>query len=557
MAETYEAAVVEEQRSVGLDFETAEQFSDWIQHRLLLSQHLFIFSEAYDSALITGVGSGKTAALVAKTILLSMMNPNNMGLIGRDTEKNLIDTTQKDFFEICPKDILLPGTRKGRNGKAVIKTVGAKPSTIVFRHFRQAQIGVKHLSGMNLGFYAVDQAEDVTEEEYDYPHTRLRRSNINSHRSFRILNAKGHDWNWQRSIQPAEDAHAQGNLNAIRKHKVRGYNDREVEVTEYWASPQSHAIVSYTHENFFLPPGYIESIEQNQSREYIQRYLYSSFDEWGGKIYKSFFPGSPHVIDPFKIPDDWPCVVSIDVGGDSPWAILTGRFDPHYGDCFITHEYYEPGVLIDDIAAYLSDKERSGIPDIFNPATRIIIDPENKPVVSEFQNKGLIVEIAKKHNKAGSIMRVAGYMQPKKGRTREIPGQEVGKNAIGVKVVEDAPHCWVFRTCENYIREHRGWMSARDPRTNLATDQPVDENDHTCDAQLYMLRIRPDVKDLPKNNPVLDRLRRAHYGSYAIYKQELEDREKPKRTYGSQLFGGEPSRIVSPGSTPEEWRRYL
>jgi len=309
---------------VGLDFETLSDAQRWVDEGSLLSQQLFHFSNAKDTTMFSGVGSGKTAALIVRSIFLAALNPHNMGLIGRDTETNLLETTQKDFFELCPAEILLPGTRKGRNGKAVIKTTG-KPSTIIFRYFKQSSAGVKHLSGINLGFAAADQAEDITKDEWGYVQTRLRRANIRFHPMFRILNPKGHDWNWKQCVQPAQKAFENGNLEAKRITTVPGYKGKPVDVAEYWADEDTYSIVTWTHENRYLPDGFIESIEKNETREYIQRYLYSSFDEWGGKVYKAFYSGSAHTIQPFRIPDDWPCIVSIDVGGDSPWAILTPR----------------------------------------------------------------------------------------------------------------------------------------------------------------------------------------------------------------------------------------
>ncbi|KKL26611.1 hypothetical protein LCGC14_2393540, partial [marine sediment metagenome] len=365
------------------EFDTFEEFTENIRgDKLLYSQRCFAFSQYPETLLASGVGSGKTYIMIIRAILLSFYNPDNFGLIGRDTETNLEGTTKKDFFEICPPGLIV-SEKKSEKLVKLRTSDPRKTSSIVFRHFLEVNTARHHFSGMNLGFYCADQLEDCEEAQWNYLQTRLRRKSVNRHYAFGIANTKGRDWIYYRFFAEA--------IKNGRKTvtEVPGLLGNTVEVEEYLtrANPESpvldrYAIRAPTAENVHLPPDYLERMLRNQSREYLERYVYASFDEWGGKIYKEFTEDGVHVIHPFHIPEKWPTICTIDIGGDTPWAAVTIRCDPLFGDLFITNEFYQPDTLTQNLVDWVRDAERSGIPDPrpFGPC-RYICDPANKAIM--------------------------------------------------------------------------------------------------------------------------------------------------------------------------------
>jgi hypothetical protein len=523
------------------DFEHFLQ--DQLKYKLLYSQHCLLYPEATDACIASGVGSGKTLLLSMKAAQLSYFNPGNEGLMGRDTATNLEATTKADFLALVGEIGLIENAKSGKENYVDLKTqeIG-KTSRVYFRHFLEVRPGSKHLSGMNLGFVCCDQIEDIDKTQWDYLETRMRRASVPVHVKFGIANTKGHDWVYKDYFEQAIKA---GDIKTTLRPGKLG---NPVEVREYFNRDEKGELIRYgiqapTEENIWLPDGYIERILRTQTREYIERYLYASFEEWGGKIYKEYGEDTAHNIHSFPIPPDWPTVVSIDVGGDSPWAILVNRIDPVSGDVFVTAEFYRPTVLVDDIMAWLRDSQQSHIPEPSNfNKTRYVCDPENKPVVLDFWRRGLMCEAARKGPKVPGILGVAGYMHPQAGRLKIIPAQPQPDGTLRAIEVENAPHLWVFKDrCPNFVREHCDWQWKRDVKTNLATNKPIDEEDHTCDALIYAIRVQPPVEELPDVKEEYERLRLIHYESYLEAKRVQTMKRGPEEqgAVGNEMLRGD------------------
>lgn len=486
------------------------------QANLLLSQRLYCYSSAFDTMLCAGVGSGKTRALIFRAWLLSWGIPGNHGLIFRDTETNLESSTKHDFFECLPPAAII----KIDKSKGMVRLKTCKPnsySEITFRHLVGSIPGRKHLAGMNLGWFAGDQMEDCPEEDVEYLATRLRLKAAEKRFRFGIMNSKGKEYNYKRYFKPAMD------LGWTRSTTVKGLNGKNVEIKEFWPKEGRYAILGPTEENIHLPLDFVENILANQTREYIERYLYASFEDWAGKIYKDFNIDSPHMIHSFPIPSDWPCAVSVDVGGDAPWAVIVSRIDPFTGDVIVCDELFAPGLVVYEIVSWL--KSCSYIPenrpkgDRPRQETRFIIDPANKVAMSEFSEQGVFFEAARKGPKLPGILRVGGYMRRKKNRSYTIPMQPRADGTWRALHVQDAPHIWVFRDrCPNWVREHDEWNWKRIGATQIPSNRPEEKDDHTCDSTIYLLRILPAVEELPKHNAAMDALRRLDPLSYKAAK---------------------------------------
>lgn len=511
------------------------------------SQTAFEKSGQFQTALAGGVGSGKTHSLIKRSILLSFLEADNEGVLTRYTATDLETTTKRQFFEECPSTLILH-YNKSENYVIIRSGQQDKPSRIWFRHIWEPRPDKKHLSGLNLGWIAGDQIEDWEEDRWNDLMARFRRQTVRRHYMFGILNPKGHNWCWAKWIKPAEEAKL---VETVLVPSVMG---GFVDSKRYRAAPGLLAIVAKTEENFFnrrcvnhprpkigcedcrlAAASYVTDMRRYNPEQWVRRMVDSSFEEWAGKIYPEYDEYTIHNIDPFHIPDEWKTVlVPIDCGGDSPWAIPVMRIDP-FGDVYVTNEYYQQSVLVREIAEWIKDRERSGIPD-WN-AARKIMDPENKLAMLEFAEHGLYCESARKADKLAGIYQVAGYLHRVPGRVKAIPGQRLPDGTIGTLVVQAAPRLWVFKTCTNWRREHSAWQWKRDLRTGAPTDKPEDKDDHCADATLYGLRVRPPVEKLPELDPQLEALRRFDQASYreAMYRDGLAGKGQPAQGMGEMF----------------------
>jgi hypothetical protein len=507
-----------------------------------LSQSRFTFSTSAQTLYGGGVGSGKSRSLIERAVFLAAFIPGNVGMLGAYTFPQLRDTTQLQFFQELEdaglSDLVIDVKKNDQT--VVMRTHDAnskkpRPSTILFRHVFEPRPDKKHLASLNLGFFGGDQIEDWEEGIWDYLQTRLRHKVVDKAYAFGVYNPKGHGWWWNRFkapcikvglVKPAgllgldnpEAIHP--NFQGYRVDEVPGLNGKPVKVEAFRAGPDMICYCTKTEENTTLRPNYVENMRATMPSELVARLLDGSDDMLEGKVYKEFTGhGSVHCLKSFPIPKHWKTIVSVDPGGDVPWAINTYRYDDGNSDfdVIVSNELYSATVLMEDIARWIKNPERSGIPDWRDPQVRYVIDPENAVAIREFREKhDLLFERAHKADKNSGIFLVAGYFHRIKGRTACWPDQDY-LHALSVDrgdlEIHDAPHLWVFADrCPMWVKQHDEWYWAKDLRTNASKEKPVDKDDHACDECLYAMRILPQVSVLRERlDPELERLRGTDY----------------------------------------------
>lgn len=131
------------------------------------SQEKFVKSINRYIANVGGRGSGKSLGLVLKTIQLLLKYPNNYGLLGRFNYTDLRDTTERDFFDTCPKEYI-----QGHNKQEKTVTFINK-SRLIFRGLKD--IKKTEVRSLNLGFFGLEQAEEIDESLFDELSACLRR----------------------------------------------------------------------------------------------------------------------------------------------------------------------------------------------------------------------------------------------------------------------------------------------------------------------------------------------------------------------------------------------
>ncbi len=170
------------------------------QRELLPSQVTFWESNARYILFSGGVGCGKSMIMLLRVIYECMFQDNNYFLVGRTTYQEIHDVLIKEFLEICP-DSWIKEYRKTPHPTVVLHTFNGKTSEIIFRNLDGMSQG--ELLGLNLGGFAIDQAEDTPEAVFLTLKGRLRRAGIN-HRVFMTSNPKL-SWLYRAFKQEPED----------------------------------------------------------------------------------------------------------------------------------------------------------------------------------------------------------------------------------------------------------------------------------------------------------------------------------------------------------------
>jgi len=179
------------------DLSSGETVSEW---ELLPSQE--IFWEAQDRYILFsgGVGCGKSMIMLLRVIYECMSQDNNYFLVGRTTYGEIHDVLIKEFMELCHETWINSYT-KTPHPTLVLNTFSGKTSTIIFRNLDSLSQG--ELLGLNLGGFAIDQAEDIPEAVFLTLKGRLRRGGI-QHRVFMTSNPKL-SWLYRAFKQEPED----------------------------------------------------------------------------------------------------------------------------------------------------------------------------------------------------------------------------------------------------------------------------------------------------------------------------------------------------------------
>lgn len=436
-------------------------------------QSEFITSTAKYACYSGGYGSGKTYAGCLRSLLLSQY-PGNFGLVGRNYYAELRDTTRRTFFEICPPEFY-DESHGGQWKQSENHLKFVNGSEIIFRHLDS--ITEKELLSLNLGFFFIDQAEEIDENVFRVLQSRLRLNVVPNRYGFIICNPEPGNWIDQTFRKPILE------------------NKRENPSSEF------HMIDSKMTDNPYLPPDYVQSMINSYPEDLRKRFIEGEWDVFENQIY-SEYQYKTHVIDPFSVPKGWEFIVGVDHGMVNPTCCLLAAID-HDGNLFIIDEYYQPGIVSDHARAIhkmTRDKEISMW--LIDPSTQAKTREKEGmmwSVLDEYEDYGLYF-IPANNEKLAGINRVKEFLKPQKSRrhpiTREIP----------------SPRVFIFKNCVNLISEMPAyqWKKYRSLQSKNASEQPRDFNDHAMDTLRYIIMSRfpaPLRRDL-RNSMVLPEERR-------------------------------------------------
>jgi hypothetical protein len=291
--------------------------------------------------------SSKTYGLCLKAMYLSSIYPGNRGLIARKQVKKLEMTTMKTFFKVCPPEAYVYG-RRSDQAKSLTLNNG---SEILWSQLDDSEI-LELLRGLEINWFFIDQAEEVSEEIFEVLLRRLGRwdqAAVPQH-LIDAEHAAGREWPWVNTEtgRPLPPTYAMIACNPDHElHWIyRRFHEKSPEWAETYSKEKYHMIHFDSTKNIFLP-------EQNKAallkgtREFVARFVRG---EWG------IPEGQIHKIDPSSILHMTPelekiiwteCKLSrtLDHGESSPTCCIWWALDKH-GNLYAYREYYQPDRLI-------------------------------------------------------------------------------------------------------------------------------------------------------------------------------------------------------------------
>lgn len=411
---------------------------------LLPSQRAFIFAPERFSAISGGFASGKSYALVMKGVILSAVFPGNRGAFlcyrGADVERRLIPL----FMEECcpPKWIKSWNKNKGlvvlRNG-----------SVVEFAHIKDgtgssgAGTGTRRI-GASWGWCGIDQAEETTKEHLDALASRLRLPRVPKKFMFLSLNPAGKDFLYDRFFQKVQPWPRNEKKQAL---PLNGKYYQAVKQNENTLGISVNSEENRISNGGYVEDSYFDSLVGLYGEQWVERFVYGSFDDFKGRLFNDFHAGlvdyndaSVHVVNDFEIPKHWQLLVSIDVGGESPWAVVPMYVDEQ-GNIIVTGGFHKSTGRVSEVASWIKrntpyDQSR----------TRFICDPENPVAVVELSEHGIYASPAQKAVMPG-LLRLEGYLHVQKHRDLPYWYEETQPHERVFKFRgKGAPQMYIFKS---------------------------------------------------------------------------------------------------------------
>lgn len=437
-----------------------------------------------------GVGSGKTLIGCITILTLALLYPGDY-LVCRLYLPELKLTTYKTFLEICPPELI--AEHRVADGVIKIKSANGKVSNVIFRGLDEPD---KHRS-LNLNAAYIDEASQVSEQAFVLLQSRIRGAHVR--KIYMTTNVAGHDW----------------------LHRLFVKQDHLTPE----ARKMFHLVHAPSTDNVHLPEGYVQGMLATWSEDKVQREIYASWDSFSGQVY-SEFRRDVHVINPFKIPDDWVRVVGADHGYRNYTAWIWGAVD--YDDnIYIYKEFYEREWLIEEICKGNKKENKPGVLQMCKgeKITQVRIDPSVRAVrgATGFSDwdiyqdnlpKDFPLMLANNDKQAG-IDKVKSYLK--------------------INPRTNKPRLFIFSSCVNLLDEMSKYrykeLSHAQIGKQSEKEEPVKVDDHAMDAFRYLVMSRPEPP-----SPDLEIYKRIPYASLqgAIYRdlKQLRSKDDGKDPFG-------------------------
>lgn len=452
-----------------------------MEYKLFPKQDAFVFDQHRFSGYGGGFGNGKTLAGSIKAYL-HCQQKDAFFLIGRKHATDLSDSTQRDFLTLFGH----LGKFSPKNGSFKFYREGKMFSEVIFRHLDDLQ----SLTNMNLSGFWIDQAEETSEDAFDFLIGRIRRP-VARREGFITFNPNGHDWIWRRF-----------------KKGIGSDGKQLPNLTDYYL------VMASTLENKTnLPEDYLRGL-LSQPKEWQKRFVQGSFDVFSGQIYDEFNPHIHVLPQPFEIPQQFERFRAIDHGTATGHATCCLWFAVDFdSNIYVYQEYYREDEVVSKHVEMINrmSEVRNTRGDILQDHySYTVIDPSTHAktkekngyrfsVADEYLDAGISTIAAQNDVRAG-INRVKEYMKVDPARYHPFLKDEEGESRQG------APRLYVFPQCENLIEEisqyrwksYSGKMLANTDRDD-PKEAPVKRKDNAVDSLRYGIMSRPQSPSLTAN----------------------------------------------------------
>lgn len=401
------------------------------------------------------MGGGKTVALCAEAVRLSLKYPGNRGYFCRNTLTDFKRSTLITFGRIVPSALI----RSHHTANRLIEFWNG--SEILYGGLGNSE-EIERIKSTEFGWFGIDEATETLEDHFLMLQSRLR-------------------WKLPDGTYP-------------KFHGVLASNPEPGWVKDRFVDSKldDHRFVpALPKENPHLPAGYDVHLRSNYPDEWVKRYLDGSWDVFEGQVYKEFTREKHIFPDDLQIPSTWERMRIIDHGYTNPTCCLWAAVDQD-GVIWIYDEHYEREMLISQHARIIREKDP-----YFDGVT--LIDPS---CFSNTMQKGnRPVSVADEYRENG-IIAISPYQRD--GKVEE----GVGINLVKQRLAAD--QLKISSRCVNTIKEivKYRWRDIGPSAERPEYEVPVDRDNHAMDCVRYLCCWKPRASKPPNERQELSYLNR-------------------------------------------------
>lgn len=237
--------------------------------------------------------------------------------------------------------------------------------------------------------------------------------------------------------------------------------------------PEIFCMFMEWQDNPFLPKEEIDRLTASLSPEELENRRYGRFVNLSNSLVYKEFDEQVNVIEPFPVPPEWQCNISIDPGLSNPLSAHWYAVD-FDDNVYVIAEHFESNKTIEYHSTKIKEisdslnwrRGRNGmIEALIDSAANQKTLASTKSVTELFYDNGILANPNVNKDLFSGISRVKSYLKNEQGKSK----------------------LFIFSCCTNLIRELKSYYWSEG-------DRPRKFDDHALDELRYFIMSRPENK---------------------------------------------------------------
>lgn len=411
-------------------------------------------------------GTGKSVAALYKAHLTSLLVPNTMSLILRQTHASLTASTLVTFEQQVAALALAEGTVRWFGGS------GRKPPAYEYRNGSRIIVGGLDQPGkflsMDVSRVYVDESNQVSLTAYETLLTRLR-GRAATYRQIVLMTNPDHPAHWIRERAEA------GKLRMIKSvHRDNPYlHRRDGSMTDVGV-------------DYMARLDALTGVRRLRYRDGIWAASEGQvFDDWNE---------SANLVDPFPVPDDWRAVWTVDFGYSNSFVWQQWRIDSD-GRAYLTHEIARRQRLVEDHAR---DILALMVANGWKRPEAIVCDHDSEDRATLERHLKMPTIPARKAVSRGVQLTQARIRPAGDGRPRLFVLRDATLRTDPLAAVDKRPR--------GFAAEIGGYVWAMERGSDgIPKEAPLKQHDHSMDAGRYLVSYLDWHEAAKVGNPAAQR----------------------------------------------------